>query len=274
MKHSSFFSIAISAILGISLASCGGGGSTPLAAPTVLVPVGAEGLYTSTDPYGNRAATLILDDGTFYSTYATPSATTGFVWGKGEVSDSNKFSSNNVPFVFLKALNIQTGLADYEYVATASYFFGATFVKGQTLQSKISNKLNADDFIFTSNYEKSYEQSAKLADIAATYDGTMAVGSAVRLDFVPTLQTSTLTISAGGALSGTVTGGCTFSGLLAPHVQGNAFNATVFFGDAPCPLPKTTVLGHAFVDPQTKRLNVVTVMPDKTKGVLFSYAKK
>ena len=94
-------------------------------------------------------------------------------------------------------------------------------------------------------------------------DPNVVIGK--RLDILP------VEIVVRGYLAGTTTSGCIFKGTTAPHQGANAYDVSVTFGPAPCPLPDTTVTGHAVLD--GARLLVALPSPDRTDVFLFDGRK-
>jgi hypothetical protein len=80
------------------------------------------------------------------------------------------------------------------------------------------------------------------------------------------VETSTLTVNASGALSGSTSGGCSYTGTVEPHAAGNVYDVSTVFG-AGCLFSGQTFKGHAYLS--GKVLYAVVPKADLSTGALF-----
>ena len=201
----------------------------------------------------NRTITgLVLDDGTYYVLYSdvgNPVIIAGVVQGTG-TSSNGSFSSTDAKDFNLESLSVQS--------ATVM----ASYVRKQSLNGTVNSASQSiPPVTFTSTYNNAYEIIPTLSSIAGTYVGVSASSGGGR--------TSTLTVSSSGVVSGSVLGGCTFNGSVAPRAKGNVYNASVTFGGAPCILANQTVNGIAYLDLPNKRLYAAALLADRSNGAIF-----
>ncbi|MET3117600.1 hypothetical protein AAKU64_001818 [Undibacterium sp. GrIS 1.8] len=267
-----FSKITISMVFSLILTSCGGGSDTK-SQPDPFALVGAEGLYDGMSiSEKSKVSKLILNDGTFYIVqfaYQDSSTIAYFATGKGSLSDG-VFRSNYFRFV---------SVSDKGYTPNPVYSFQGSIVTssyGINGPRLLSSSINHLPLAFTVDfdvlsYEPQYQQVANLLDVVGSYSGAISFGSSdYQATLPPSRDLTTLTVDASGALKGTTNNGCTFSGSFAPYQRGNVFNASIIFDDVPCTFAKINVTGHAYFEPNTKRLYVLTMQPDGVEGAVFT----
>lgn len=249
--------LAVASIFSFAAIGCGGGGGgsapAPVAPPQVTtIP---EGLYAGTTNTGRTITGLVLDDGSYYVLYSAAgnaSVIAGVVQGTGTALNGS-FSSTNG-----KDINLE-GLGALSTTVSASYVLATSF-NGSIVYPTLSQTST-----FTSAYDKKYEIVPSLATIAGTYTGVAASPAGA--------ESTTLAVSAAGAVTGSGASGCTFSGTITPRSKGNAYNASITFGGSPCLFVNTTVTGGAYFDASTKRLYAVGMKAARDTGFIFSGAK-
>jgi hypothetical protein len=228
-----------------ALVACGGGGGDGGSQSATS----AEGIYSGTTSTGRTINGLVLDDGSYYVVYTVannPNLIAGFVQGTG-TSNNGSFSSSNARDVNFEGAGVIPGSVN------------ATYVPKQSFNGAVSS--SSGSATFTSTYSNIYEQTPTLAAVAGTYAGNSATPLAV--------QSTTLTVSASGGITGTVSGGCSFTGSMTPRSIGNAYNVSITLGAAPCLPANATASGAAYYDASTKRLLTAAMLPARDGGVLF-----
>ena len=230
--------------LAILLTACGGGGGSAGGGPVQASPAG---LYNGTG--ATRAFTvLVLDTGRYYALYGPTGGSTsviaGVIVGDGTASGST-FASTNLHDFSLEAGVISLGTLTSTFAAKTSFNGSVAYSGGQTS-------------VFTGTYNSAYETVPTLASVAGVYSGQVASVAGV--------ETSTLTVNASGALSGTTSGGCSYTGTVEPHAAGNAYDVSTAFG-AGCLFSGQTFKGHAYLS--GKVLYAVVPKADLSTGALF-----
>ncbi|WP_162633953.1 MULTISPECIES: hypothetical protein [Paraburkholderia] len=211
----------------------------------------AEGLYSGTSAANERITGVVLETGAYYVFFGPPggaAGVAGVVTGTG-ISDGGTFSSSD-------------GRAfDMLNHSVTSASLSATYVAKQSLDGSVS--INEHSPSFTSAYNTLYDQAPSMTSLAGAWSGQAASTGG--------LETSSLTVSASGAISGTTSTGCAFTGELAPHGNhGGVYDISLSFGAAPCPFASSSLSGIAVFDPAA--MTLVAAAPDATgtDGVLIS----
>jgi hypothetical protein len=207
----------------------GGGGDTPPPAPSD--PSAAQGFWSGAVDAQTTASAVLLPDGAAWNVLRKGSAITSLVRGTTTVTGS-AFSISGVSF------NPAGG-------APGSYSISGTVAPKATLTVAAAGSASG----YTLAYNKSYETAAKLPDVAGRWTASFGGGS---------LQL-TLDFSATGALTGTSTSGCTYTGSVVPHPAAVAvFNLALVEACVGASVPYTgivtlnearTVLSAAFTTP-------------------------
>ena len=139
----------------------------------------------------------------------------------------------------------------------------ATFNAQVTPKQLITGTASGDRAMnFSGTYESEFELAPSLATVAGTYLGNVSVVSGVSLS-----ADTTVTVSASGALSGSMVGGCTFTGQITPRADGNAFNLNVSFAGS-CPQGPVAVSGIAYYQSAQRVLKVAGASSNETTGAL------
>ena len=230
------------------IAGCGGGGGDSDQQQPAAT--SAEGLYTGLTSTGRNITGLVLDDGTYYVLYSpvgNSTAIAGVVQGTG-TSSAGTFSSSNARDFNLEGLGVLAATVSASYVAKQS--FNGTVAYGA-----------AGNTSFSSTYDVGYEAAPSLAALAGTFTGQVASSAGN--------ENAAVTISVGGAISGSGASGCSLSGSVAPRARGNAFNVSLTFGGAPCLFANQTLIGIAYFNATTKVLYSALPNANRTDGVLF-----
>jgi len=207
-------------------------------------------LYEGSTSNGRFVTGLVLDDGTLYFLYSVvgnSSVIAGVVQGNGTSSGTTFTSSNTVDFN-LEGYGVLTGSVS------------ATYSAEQSISGTLSYSNGAIN-TFAGTYDPLYEATPSLTALAGTFTGQAASSAGV--------ATANVTVQSNGTITGTVSGGCGFTGTAAPRARGNVFNASISFGSAPCPFANQTLSGIAFFNPNTKRLYVAAPNAARSDGVLF-----
>jgi len=226
------------------LTGCGGGGGNDAPASTGT----PQGLWQGSTNTNRAVTGIVLSDGTYYVLYSSAgnaNVIAGVVQGTGS-SDGGTFASNNA-----KDFNLE-GLGVLPASVSASY------TQKQSLAGSIV--YNTGSVTFSSSYNAAYETTPTLAAVAGTYTGQVALSVGI--------QTATLTVSSGGAIAG-IGNGCSFTGTATPRTDGNAYNASITFGGAPCFFANQTFAGIGYFDAPNKRLYAAAPNAARTDGVLF-----
>jgi hypothetical protein len=195
----------------------------------------------------NRSVTaIILADNSYYFMYSKPSdpgSLDGVAFGSGTLSNG-VFSSNNVKEINLNGtVSSGTLLANYDSKKT---FNGTLTYLDNTVVT------------FSSTYGNAYSSAPTLAELAGVYTGTLAAEGVSESGI-------TLTITADGAMSGTISCGCKIAAVITPLASGNGYGVRLTFNGGDHPLHDQTFTGSAYFDAATKRLLVAGLL-DATKA--------
>jgi hypothetical protein len=236
------------ALVVLTLAACGGGGGGGDSSPTPTTQ--AEGLYSGATNTGRAITGLVLDDGTYYVLYSSvgaPNSIAGVVQGNG-TSTASTFTSSNTRDFNLEGFGVMS--------ATLS----ATYIDNQSLSGTVTYS-GGGSTTFSGTYDSLYEATPSLAALAGTFTGQVA--SSVGM------ENAAVTVSSNGTFSGISSGGCSFTGTVAPRARGNVFDIAITFGGAPCLFANETLSGIGFFNASAKRLLVATPNAARTDGALF-----
>ena len=222
---------AIVALIVASIVACGGHGGDDAASDSVGD--SPEGVYGGTrvtaGSAGSEARILLLEDGQLWALYGFGGSDgfklQGFLHAKG-VHRNGTYDATDLIDYGIAAPVTQSLTANYDtsrWTWTGRY--GNTTLNGVELSSGLLD----------------YHKAASLADVAGnwtleSYNNAGAPAEAL-----------TLAVSASGGITGSMAGGCPFSGKLTPRASGkNLFDATLTFASVEsCVFKGQTVDGMA-----------------------------
>ena len=233
----------------LTLAGCGGGGGDSSSSPASTTT--AEGLYSGTTNTGRAVTGLVLDDGTYYILYTPVGDTSliaGLVQGNGTSTASTFTSSNTRDF-------------NLEGFGVLSATLSATYIDNQSISGTVTYAGGGGFTTFSGTYDSLYEATPSLGALAGTFTGQVASSVGV--------ENAAITVSSNGTFSGISSGGCGFTGTVAPRARGNVFDISIVSGGAPCIFANETLSGIAFFNASAKRLYVATPTAARTDGALF-----
>lgn len=220
-------SVCLSLLGCLALSACGGGGGggdSPALSPPSAV---NQGVYSGTT--SNTSAPdfqmLVLEDGAVWAIYGTQTSSTFFV--DGFVQGDASFNNGQV-----SASNIR----DHGFFPAASGSLSGTYTDAPAVAGQISYGSSGTvtfsaNGIANSTYD--YQSPAQLSDITGGWTTTLTTG-----------ETASLTISNTGAVGGTSSSGCSFSGQVDPSTSGkNVFEVRLTFTSAQCALQGQTATG-------------------------------
>jgi hypothetical protein len=240
----------------VALAACSTGGSnTPPPPGTTTTTLPSGGIYKGTLKGSTAEATLLmLFDGTAYLFYGGAGGT-GLA---GVAVAKNGAQSGNGRFTSDSAFDYRIGRG-----SASPAVFNADFAHAPAVDGTVANKDGSAGLAFSGSAATILDIAPTRANLGGLYSGRgMALGA--------TTQTR-ITIAGDGYLAGTTTSGCIFKGTAAPHEGANAYDVSVTFGPAPCPLPDATVTGNAVLD--SARLIVALPSPNRSDVFLFDGRK-
>ncbi|HZW12886.1 MAG TPA: hypothetical protein VFF81_06815 [Noviherbaspirillum sp.] len=235
MKKSALLS---SLLLSLMLTACGGGGggggdwgnpdqnNNPGGGSPTTTNSTAQGFYSGTTSSGYELKTLVLENDHYWSLYGY--TVNGLFDAYGVLQGSG--TANNGSFT-------STNLRNFDFNGViAAYSLSASYQTGASLNGSITDGTGTITFAssvpLASTYN--YNMAANLGNLAGAWPMTDLDGYGV-----------TLNIAANGTFSGS-SGGCNFSGTLAPRASGkNVFDLALVYGGAPCPAPNQAQTGIA-----------------------------
>ncbi|RYF39547.1 MAG: hypothetical protein EOO25_14750 [Comamonadaceae bacterium] len=203
-------------------------------------PSAAQGFWSGQVNAQTTASAVLLPDGTAWNVLRTGSAISALVRGTTTVSGS-AFSITGQSF------NVTGG-------APSGYSISGTLAPKATLMVAASQAAAG----YTLAYNTSYETPARLSDVAGRWNASFGGGSVqLALDF-----------SAAGALTGSSSTGCTYSGSVAPHPAGVAvFNLSL--AETCAGTPAQQFAGIATLNEARTLLSAAFTTPSLSAGGLF-----
>ncbi|SAL14460.1 hypothetical protein AWB73_00567 [Caballeronia turbans] len=243
-------------VCAVALAACSTNGANTAPPPgTATTTLPSGGVYKGALKGSTAEATLLtLFDGTAYLFYGGAGGTglAGVAVAKnGAQSSDGRFTSDS-------AFDYRVGKA-----GALPVVFNVDFAHAPAVDGTVANKDGSADLAFSGKAATILDIAPSRANLGGLYSGRgMALGG--------TTQTR-ITVAGDGYLAGTTTSGCIFKGTAAPHEGANAYDVSVTFGPAPCPLPDVTVTGNAVLD--GARLLVALPSPNRSDVFLFDGRK-
>ena len=232
------------------VAACGGGGGGG-GDDFESEPTAARGFYVGTTNTGRAVEAVVLSNGTYwaiYSTVANDNVVAGVLQGRGSTSGTSFTSSNGRDF-------------NLEGLEILPFSLDATFAEMASLSGTADYTGPTGNVTFSAVYDDSFELTPSLATVATSYSGTAASSAGA--------ESATFTITSGGAISGSGSSGCTFSGTVAPRTDGNVYDITVKFNGGPCVNGTETIKGIAVYDATAEVLTAAALNGDRDDGVIF-----
>jgi hypothetical protein len=250
MSNLRLFGAAIALLF--SVISCGGGGGGGSADTSGT----AEGLWRGTTGDNREVNGLVLDNGQYWLIYSVannPLVIAGAIQGNGSSSNGVFTSSDGLDANF-EGLGVQSLSVNANYTEGVSLSGTATYASGGTST-------------FTSTYDSDYDLTPSLSTLAGTYSGQSVVTPNI-------YEPASFSVSSSGAIVGSGTSGCSFTGTAAPRSSGNVYNITVTFGGGVCALGTSTVTGIAYYDAATDQLVTAGLNSARTIGFIFLGEKR
>ncbi|MFM0325206.1 hypothetical protein [Caballeronia glebae] len=243
-------------VCAVALAACSSGGpnsAPPPGSVTTTLPSG--GVYKGSLKENAADATLLmLFDGSAYLFYGSAGGT-GLA---GVAVAKNGAQSGDGRFTSEAAFDYRVGKA-----SASPAVFSANFAHAPAVDATVAHTDGSAGLAFSGNAAPMLDIGPSRANAGGLYSGRgMSLGG--------TTQTR-ITVAGDGYLAGTTTSGCIFKGTAAPHEGANAYDVSVTFGPAPCPLPDASVTGNAVLD--GARLLVALPSPDRADVFLFDGRK-
>lgn len=245
------------------LAACGGGGGGSDATPTpassssssssVSTVDTVEGYWTGTTSDLRTVYGLMLNDKTFWVLYSLPNNSqiiAGGVQGNYNASNGTLTSSNSKDY-------------NFEGAGVSSNTVSATYTPKQKLNGTIAFRTMTSTF--TSQYNADYEKTATLASIVGNYTGKSSASAT---------EVLTLNLASTGALTGSGTSGCSFSGTVSPRSKGNVYDVSAKFNGSPCAAGYGSVSGIIYYDAASKRLYSAMLDSGRSSGFIFLGTKQ
>jgi hypothetical protein len=238
---------------GAAPAPAPGASPAPAPAPAPVTNEASAGAWNGVTSTNRGISGVVLNDGTYYLFYSAAGVVEslgGFLQGTGSSATGTFVSPDTKDF------NLEgPSLLD----ATLS----ATFTPRSAFNGSVSYPGAGGTGTFTTSFDADYDIKPSLASIAGTYTGQSA----------ETLTSVTMTVTGAGAISGSSSGGCTFTGSAAPRAVGNVYDITLRFGAAPCDLVGATLTGIALYDGTIRQLLAVGLNGSRSQGFIFLGSK-
>ncbi|MEN9315999.1 MAG: hypothetical protein RIS35_2392 [Pseudomonadota bacterium] len=225
-------------------------GPSPVPAPPpVVTPDAAAGFWNGSTETGRSLTGAVLDDGTYYLFYSAANnanALGGFLHGTGSTT-AGSFASSNTRDFNLEGPALLDASLQSTVVPRSSFNGTVTYTSGAGVSG------------FRTSFDTDYDIVPSLTSLAGTYSGVSG-GSAV---------TVTMTVASDGAIVGSSSGGCRFTGSASPRSRGNAYDFTLTFGAVPCDLVGQTLKGVGLYDASLRQLLAVGLDTGRTTGFIF-----
>lgn len=255
----------VAALVCAALFGCGGGSPTvctPVMHPVTCAaipgegggdsggavndPTASAGLWEGSTSNGRQVLGALLSDGTYWFVYTAlgdPSLIAGLGQGNATSIGGTLSSTNGLDF-------------NLEGSGVTAANITATYSPQVSLSGTI--RYPNQSVSFTANYVD--VPPATLSQIAGSYSGEAATSGGT--------EAVNVTISAGGVISGTSAGGCSFTGAATPRTDVAVFDVAVTFAGGVCVLGTSTVRGVAFYDTGTGQLISAALNAGRTNGFL------
>jgi|GEM_PF-2738745 len=243
-----------------ALAACGGGGSSSESAPPPAPPVLVDpavamrgfwsGAVTSAPDGTTRASAVVMPDGTGWvvlESNTAPTAIARIPLSGTAVDDKSATISGNGAY-YRMSDGTKSALSATGTASTAGTFKGTATVGG--------NAASSFDWASVAGFSTAAQQ----ADVAATWHGTAGTGTV-------TLNWS---ISAAGAVTGSSSTGCSYSGTVTPASNTAVYNLAV---SEDCQGTVKALSGIATLASSKTALRAVFTTDSGAAAGLFSLAK-
>lgn len=242
--------MVLAVLMALAFVGCGGGGSGSSIDEPKQDSSG-EGMWKGLTNTGSSIIGFVLDDGTFYAVYTDPyeSHISGIVHGNGRSSNGVFTASNAKDYYFGENPYISNATVSANYSPKQSFSGSLTYPSRSTIA-------------FSTTYITKYDLTANLASLAGMYSVTIMTGDGS--------DSSTVTVSASGEISGSTTLGCSFNGTAEPHPHGNVYNVSIKMGNGSCVYPGQTLKGMAYYDSTTGEIFAAAPTADRSGGFLLT----
>lgn len=224
-----------------TLAACGGGGGggeAPAPAPAPAPAAATQGFWSGRVDAQTTASGVFLADGPAMLVLQSNTAST-LVMGM-TANNANAFTLSG------RSYGLGTG-------GSSAYSSSGTVVPKSTLDIGAAGNTPA----YQLAYNAAYERPAQLSDIAGRWVARFSGGT----------LTLTLDFAANGAVSGTNTSGCTYSGTVAPH--GNVAVFDLSLREACVGTAAVQFNGYATLNEARTTLSVGAVSSDQATATAF-----
>lgn len=222
----------------------------PMPAPIVVPIAPADGIYNGVTDTNRSVTAIILADNSYYFIYSKsgdPSSLDGVAFGSGTLSNG-VFSSDNVKDVNLSG-TVSSGTLSANYDSKKIFSGSLTY-------------LNKTVVAFSSTYESAFSSAPPLTGLAGAYSGVLAADGVSETGI-------TLTITADGTMSGTISCGCKITAIITPLASGNGYGVRLTFNGGDHPLHDQTFTGSAYFDAGAKRLLVAGLLDASKVPAIF-----
>jgi len=240
--------LAVTASVGFLAACNGGGGSDP--GPVAVTT--AEGLWSGTTSTSRSLTGIVLGNGTYWMLYSAPNNSTviaGVLVGRGSSLNSSFSTSEGKDFNF-EGQGIHDATISASYVPR-DYFNGS-------ISYPSLNQTNT----FTTTFNKAFDNPLSLSAIAGSYSG-----NAVVVGRAP--EATTFGVTSEGAVTGSSSNGCQFTGNATPFANGGIYDLSITFGGGACANGTNTVTGIVYYDVGTKKLFSIALNYTLSNGFVF-----
>lgn len=242
------FARVLAPLIGLIVAACGGGSSSDGESSE---PTPARGFYTGFTSTSRAVNVVILSNGTYWGLYSDPSDDTrlaGVLQGRGSTSGTSFTSSNGRDF-------------NLEGVGILNFSLQSTFAEMSSISGIADYAGPTGNITFTASYDDSFELTPTLAAIQGSYSGEAASSGGV--------ESASFSISSSGAVSGSGSSGCTFTGKITPRTDGNVYDLTVKFNGGVCVNGTASVTGIAVYEDPEDTLTAAVLNSDRDDGAIF-----
>ena len=243
--------LVVTASFGL-LAACNGGGSDPgpVSATT------AEGIWSGTTSTSRSLTGIVLGNGMYWVLYSAPNnsaAIAGVVVGRGTSLNGSYSATEGKDFNF-------EGQGAHDATVSASY------VAKQSFNGSITYPGLNQTVAFTSSFNTAFDQPLSLSAIAGTYSGNAIVVGGAQ-------EATSLVVTADGAVSGSASTGCLFSGHATPFASGGIYDLSITFGGGACSNGTSTVTGIVYYDTAARKIYSVALNYTLSNGFVFVGSK-
>lgn len=237
-----------------ALVACGGGGGSGDGQGPRVERSPAEGIYVGTTSDGRNLSGVVLENGDYWMLYTSSTNETGI---GGVVPGSSSATAGAFASTDARDFNFERGAVTSGTV-TGNYVTKRSF-SGELRRS------GSQTTGFTTTYDDTYEKPATLANLAGSYSGAVITFKGA--------EGANFTVSTSGSISGSTSGGCSFTGTASPRGATVVYDVRLSFLGGSCRQGTSTTSGVDLLDLEDSILTGAAMDAARSDVVFFAAQK-